>query len=172
MKVVELLESDWENAPIQTNKHLRYLRQKRASLNHRREIIMTNLRQLFPDMEAFASWRVHQLDLESFPEKSRPYIEELKKIETEGNKLQKDEVAAKINMKYARHDPEFALRHAIVRKGQYLEGEDAIAATAKTAFEYATQVIHHRFPKGEPVIATDPLLKAQYETMFKVKIQK
>lgn len=176
MKVFQLLESEWENASLDPTTHLRDLRRKRQALIHRREVIFGRLKQLFPDYDEdtidrmFSAWLIKGQQIEQFPERSRNLVASLKRIDIEGEKLQKEEVAAKINMKYARHDPEFALRHARLRQGQYIEGEDAIARSPAAAYDYATTIIHHRFPKGEAAIATEPELKIRYEQMFGVKI--
>jgi hypothetical protein len=143
---------------------------------HRRELINLKLRKLFSDQSddsfdaMFSYWRMKAEPVNRFPEKARKYVAMLKDMEKESDQLQKDEVAAKINMKYARHDPEFAFRHAKVRGSRYPEGEAAIAKNSNTAFEYATSILRRRFPEGEAAIATDPELKHRYESIFKVEI--
>ena len=171
MRVLDLLESEWENSPIDPKTRLSNLKKKRASIDHRREVLLLKLQHIFPDSDisqVFAPWRIKQLDLDSFTEKSWPFIIALKKLHVESDKLQQQEVNAKINMKYANHDPELALRHATsVRKGPYPEGEDAIASNPKTALAYAVEVLRGPFPKGEPAIESDPDTDFQYQSFLK-----
>lgn len=175
MKVIELLESEFDNAPIKPDTHLRDLRKKRNSLSHRREVVMDRLKQIFPDYDGntlgrmFNPWLIKSQTIDSFPEQSRTLVAALKRLYIEGENLQKQEVAANSNMRYARHDTDLALRHAKVRGSAYPEGEDAIAQHPQAAYEYATSVIHHRFPKGEQIIKTDPELWVKYKNMFGIQ---
>lgn len=52
-------------------------------------------------------------------------------------------------------DPMSAYQYAFEQKYPFLEGEDAIASDARTAYLYAKDVLQARFPKGEPTIAKD-----------------
>src|SRR5271157_3981284 len=121
MRVLELLESEWDNVPPQERTHIRDLAKRRASYEHRREILMMNLQKLYPNSDPtqqFAPWRVRDLPVEDFPPESRKYVAALKKLYKESEGFSKKEVNAKVNMRYARHDPELAYRHArYVRKG-------------------------------------------------------
>lgn len=171
MKVLEVLDNEWENIPINPKKHLSNLKKKQSSIDHRRELLLLKLHHLFPDSDVsqvFAPWRVQELKVTDFTEKSWPFIVALKKLDAEGKILTRQAVSAKINMKYANHDPELALRHATsVRKGRYPEGEDAIASNPKTAFAYAQDVLRGPFPKGEAAIESDPDTDFQYQSFLK-----
>lgn len=173
MKVVELLENDWENSSIPDTDVIRNIRQKETALNHHREIIVQKITQIIPtnkstlSFEPWTSWQIGRTPLTEFPENIRKYVEGLKKIDALLANLAKRSVQLKINMKFANHDPELALRHAkYVRKGRYPEGEDAIASTPQTAYDYAVEVLKTRWPKGEPVIAKNKELRSFYKTRF------
>ncbi len=170
MKVSDLLEGEWEVNPIDPRTHLKDFKKRNASMEHHKQILYLKLQALYPDKDmsdVFAPWRIAQLDINDFAPEARKYVIALKKIKAMQDKLSKEEVSAKVNMKYAKHDPELALRHAIgVRRGAYPEGEDAIASTPSTAFKYATEVLRQRFPKGEAAIETDPDLRRQYRHFF------
>lgn len=171
MKVLEILDpKEWETNAIDPKTHLKQLKKKQLSLQHHRAIIVQNIVQknLNYREDSFVYWDLERRSIEDFPESIRHYVAQLKKIDTKIEELSKKAVRAKINMKYAIHDPDLALRHALgVRKGPYPEGEDAIASTAKTAYAYAVDILHGRFPKGEAAIGKDPDLNFQYHSFLR-----
>ena len=52
-------------------------------------------------------------------------------------------------------DPKVALDYAMTINKPFPRGEDAIAETAETAYEYARHVLHTEFSKGEDAIAAN-----------------
>lgn len=173
MKVFELLENEWENVPVAANQHIAAINKRLHALDHRAEVIrqkLLDIRSMSADKRGQAQY--HRMDA---------LDRALTDIREQKAKLMKDSVSARINMKYVKYDPELAYWHAkSVRGGQYPEGEDAIASNPETAVRYALEVIHQRFPKGEPVMKTaSPDSKSnladlfkQYERMFNMKLNR
>lgn len=166
-----LIENDeWDIARSEAENRMRYIRRQESSLKHHRLALVDEITAKFPeygDLYDYGQWRVKELLTRTWPEGYKRILTKLAEIDVRSDKLSKLAINAKLNMKYFIHDPELALRHAeFVRHGQFPEGEDAIASTAQTAFDYATKVLKQRFPKGEPAIATNNDLKQQYIAKF------
>lgn len=171
MKVFEVLENDeFENHPINDKTYLKQVKKKQLSLQHQRTMIVQKILQhnLNYVEASFIDWDLKRRHIEDFPKSIRHHIVQLKKIDVKADELVKRYVSAKVNMKYAVHDAELALRHALgVRKGRYLEGEDAIASDPHTALAYATEIIRGKWPKGEAAIAKDPEANFKYHSFLR-----
>lgn len=180
MKIVELFENnnEWENTPINDQDLIRIINQKEAALEqHRNNLvdeIMRKFSDVIPNQDSFYLSK-HMLHIllsnDPCPKLLVHQIIKLQRIDQDIQKIRRKGVHIKNNMKYFKYDPALAYLHAkTVRKGWFPEGEEAISKNANTAFNYAIEVIHRRFIKGEPVIATEPDLKQKYESRFGIKL--
>lgn len=177
MKVEQILESDWENSPISDKNVIRAYSQRERALRHRRTIMSQKLEDLQtrradadtnsnPDGTKPWDWK-NPVGGAEYREQLHRYQTKIKDIDTELNALAKKAVGAKINMKYAKHDAELALRHAQLRGAAYPEGEAAMATKPNTAFEYAVNILKKRWPEGEAAIKQDPDLSYQYHAFLR-----